>query len=361
MSVDQLWLNDYRSYSQLELCFPPGVTAILGPNGQGKTNILEAIGWLATMSSFRGAPTDALVRDGASSAIVRARIDADGREALIEAELAPGGRNRVQVNRNRLRRARDLLGSLRVTVFAPDDLDLVKGGPAGRRVLLDDALVSVQPRADRIRTDYERVLRHRNALLRQCAGRLTPEIAATLDVWDSKLTTAGEQLGAARSALVDALRPVVRDAYVALAPDVAEVSLDYDAPWRHDGLAIALTAARRDEVRRGVTLVGPHRDDLVLRIDAMPARTHRSQGEQRSLALALRLAVHRHVMAVTATTPVLLLDDVFSELDAGRSAALLASLPAGQTLLTSATGLPPLAAPDLVVDVTAGTAATRPR
>jgi DNA replication and repair protein RecF len=360
MQIEHLWLTDYRSYHSVDLALPPGLTAVLGRNGQGKTNLLEAVGWLATMSSFRGAPTDALVRHGAESAIVRAEVDDAGRSTRIEAELARTGRNRVLVNGARPARSRDLLGHLRVTVFTPDDLALVKGAPAERRRLLDDALVALHVRNDRTRADYERVLKHRNALLKQLGGRLSAEAEATLDVWDAKLTDAGERLGAARADLIERLTPRLQDAYLTLAPQTAEVSVRYEAPWREQGLGAALSAARREELRRAVTLVGPHRDDLALAIDGLPARTHRSQGEQRSLALALRLAAHREIEAATGSTPVLLLDDVFSELDEFRSAALLGSLPAVQTLLTSAAGLPAGIRPELVVDVDAGVARAQP-
>jgi DNA replication and repair protein RecF len=359
VQVEHLWLTDFRSYRSLDLALPPGLTAVLGDNGQGKTNLLEAVGWLATMASFRGAPTEALVRRDASQAIVRADVVDDGRRTRVEAELNANGRNRVLVNGNRPGRARDLLGHLRVTVFTPDDLSLVKGSPSERRRLLDDALVALSVRHDRTRTDYDRVLRHRNALLKQVGGRLDATAAATLEVWDHKLSEAGERLGAARAELVADLGPILQEAYVTLAPATAQVDAQYVAPWREAGLASALAAARREELRRGQTLVGPHRDELVLEIDGLPARTHRSQGEQRSLALALRLAIHRHVEERTGSSPVLLLDDVFSELDDRRSAALLGSLPAVQTLLTSASGLPPGTAPQQIVEVLDGTAVTR--
>jgi DNA replication and repair protein RecF len=349
-----LWLTDFRSYPSAELHFGPGLTALLGANGEGKTNLLEAVGYLATLSSFRGAPNEALVRGGATSAVVRAEGERDGRSLLVEAEIAPSGRGRVMVNRQRLTRARDLLGALRVSVFAPDDLELVKGGPAERRRYLDDALVATQPKLDALRTDLDRVLRQRNALLRQAGGRLTEEIELTLAVWDAKLVEAGEALAAARADLIDRLAPVLGLAYDRVAGRPADITVAYVAPWREQGLAAALDAARRDEVRRGVSLVGPHRDDVALHIGGLPSRTHASQGEQRSLALALRLAAHDVVTASTGSAPVLLLDDVFSELDPDRSAALLAHLPEGQTLLTSAAGLPPGAHPDVVFRVADG-------
>jgi len=347
----RLWLTDFRSYASADISFAPGLTALLGANGEGKTNVMEAIGYLATLSSFRGAPNDALVRSGASSAVIRAEGEREGRQLLIEAELASTGRGRVQVNKQKLARTRDLLGALRVSVFSPDDLELVKGGPAERRHYLDDALVARRPAFDSLRSDLEKILKQRNALLKQAGGRLTPDIESTLSVWDAKLIETGEALAQARDDLVTELGPALNLAYEQVAGRSVPVTTTYDAPWREQGLAAALEAARRDELRRGVSLVGPHRDDLVLHLDGMPSRTHASQGEQRSLALALRLAAHRVVTDATGSSPILLLDDVFSELDPDRSAALLAHLPPGQTVLSSAAGLPPGAMPELVLRV----------
>jgi DNA replication and repair protein RecF len=352
--LDRLWLTDVRSYASAELELAPGLTALLGDNGQGKTNVLEAIGWLATLSSFRGAPTEAMVRQGAARAVIRAEGEREGRSLLVEAELVASGRNRVLVNRQPLKRARDLLGVLRVTVFAPDDLELVKGGPAGRRRFLDDALVSSHPRYDALRGEVDKILKQRNALLKGAGGRLDGDAAFTLDVWDAKLVESGGRLADARRSLLGRLSPVLAETYDAVANRPADVSAAYVAEWSADGLEASLEASRRDDVRRGVSTVGPHRDDVDLRIGGLPARTHASQGEQRSLALALRLASHRVITEVTGSPPVLLLDDVFSELDAARSDALLANLPSGQTLLTSAHGLPPKAEPDLVLTVVDG-------
>lgn len=357
MLVRRLWLTDFRSYREAEVELAEGVTAILGSNGQGKTNLLEALGYVARLDSFRGAPPEALIRSGAVTAIVRAEGSVEAREVLIEAEIALGGRSRVYVNKQRLPRARDLLGVLRVSVFAPDDLELVKGGPSGRRRFLDDTLVALHPRYDQLRSDVERVLRQRNTLLKQCAGgsRLDESASFTLDVWDTKLAEAGEALAVARRDLVERLVPRLRDAYGAVAGlEKADVEAVYEAHWLDEGLAPALARSRKDDLRRGVTLVGPHRDELDLRIDGLPSRTHASQGEQRSLALALRLAAHEVVTVDTGSAPVLLLDDVFSELDPERSDALLAHLPSGQTVLTSAAGLPPRAKPDKILRITEG-------
>jgi DNA replication and repair protein RecF len=374
VQVRTLWLTDFRSYTSAQLDLAPGLTALVGANGEGKTNLLEALAWLASLSSFRGAPTDALVRRGAPFAVVRALADREGRELLIEAQIQPNGRNRVLVNRQPLRRARDLLGSLRVTVFTPDDLAIVKEGPGERRRFLDDALVSLHPRNDALRSQVDKVLRQRNALLKQTGGRLDEGAAFTLDVWDAKLADAGAALAAARIDLLDRMRPVLASTYDALARRPALVTARYDAAWASPAsplpggspetearraalagaLASALAEARTADVRRGVSTVGPHRDDVVLAIGDGPARTQASQGEQRTLALALRLAVHHVVTAAAESPPVLLLDDVFSELDPDRSTALLTNLPAGQTLLTTATTLPAEAHPDVVLHLVNG-------
>lgn len=244
-------------------------------------------------------------------------------------------------------------------MFSPDDLSLVKGSPGERRTYLDDTLVALHPRYDQARGDLEKILRQRAALLKQSGGRLTTEIELTLDVFDAKLVQAGEYLAKARGGLVAELEPVLAEAYRSVARVPAPVSAVYEPPWMADGLAPALLAARRDDLRRGVSTVGPHRDDLELTLNDLPARTHASQGEQRSLALALRLAAHDVITRRADTPPVLLLDDVFSELDPDRSAALLAALPEGQTVLTTASGLPEGAVPGLVIDVLDGRADVR--
>jgi DNA replication and repair protein RecF len=352
--VTRLWLTDFRNYETAELVpDPDGLTVIVGSNGEGKTNLLEAIGYLATLSSFRGSPGEALIRAGCSSAVVRAEGERDDRSLLLEAELHAGGRDRIQVNRQPLRRARDLLGALRVSVFAPDDLVLVKGGPGERRRFLDDVLVSLHPKHDALQRELDRVLRQRNTLLRQASGRLAPEVESTLDVWDAKLAATGAALVDAREALVTQLEPEVGKAYDQVAHTAADVSVTYQRSWAGE-LADAVAASRADDLRRGVTLVGPHRDELALAIGGLPGRTHASQGEQRSLALALRLAAHRIVGEAVGASPVLLLDDVFSELDPERSDALLTHLPPGQALLTTAGLVPESARPAKLVRVSGG-------
>lgn len=358
MRLRRLWLTNFRNYASAEIDLAEHLTVIVGPNGQGKSNLVEAIGYLATLRSFRGTAVDALIRDGSERAVVRAEGERDVRSLLIEAEINRTGRNRVLINRQRLTRARDLLDAFQVVVFAPDDLRLVKGGPAERREYLDDLLVALHPRHDALRTELDRVLRQRNALLKQAGGHLVDDIAVTLDVWDAKLASTGEELVAARLATLERLEPVLAGVYERLAESssAGKITLSYHAPWRDLGLAAALAAARRDDVRRGVTTVGPHRDDIVLAIEGLPSRTHASQGEQRCLALAMRLAAHHLITAAIGSPPVLLLDDVFSELDSARSAALLAQLPEAQTILTSASAPPAGSKPELVIEVRAGVA-----
>jgi DNA replication and repair protein RecF len=357
--LDRLWLTDFRNYESLDLFLAPGLTVVQGDNGQGKTSLLEAIGYLATLSSFRGVPNDALVRQGSPRAVIRAEGEREDRDLLLEAEIPTTGRGRVAVNRQPLRRARDLLGALRTTVFSPDDLALVKDGPGERRRYLDDVLVALHPRHDALRADVDRILRQRNTLLRQAAGhRADAELLTTLDVWDAKFAETGEALGEARDDLLDRLQPELLKSYAQVSGDRAaaagEVAAVYDAPWRAEGLAAALLKARADELRRGVSLVGPHRDEVVLTVGGMPARTHGSQGEQRSLALALRLAAHAVVTTSVGQSPILLLDDVFSELDEARATALVAHLPSRQAVLTTAGRIPPGVTAELVVRVTAG-------
>ena len=358
MIVERLELVDFRNYPVAAFDLTAGTTVVVGDNGQGKTNFAEAVAYLATLSSFRSAPPDALVRVGATTAVIRATIrDDDGRESLIEAELVPGGRSRIQVNRQRLSRARDLLGVVRVTVFAPDDLGLIKGGPAERRRFLDETLVALAVKYDAARLELDRILRQRNTLLRQAGGRLDESAQLTLDVWDARLAVAGDQFGHARATLVARISDHVQTAYEHLAGRPSAIELRYEPPWRQQGLAAALVESRAMDVRRGVSTVGPHRDDVETSINGLPARTHASQGEQRTLALALRLGAHALVADRTGSSPVLVLDDVLSELDPSRAAALLDHLPPGQIVITTAGVVPTAAAPDRILRIVGGTVA----
>lgn len=366
MRVDRLELRNFRSYRHAEISFPPGLTAILGPNGQGKTNLLEAVGFLSRLGSFRGAPPGALVTASSSgeppeatTAVLRGEVHAGERAVLIEVEMRGEGRPRVLVNRQRLNRRSDLLDVFQVTVFTPEDLVLLKGGPALRRDYLDEVLVAAHPPHGALVGEVDRVLRQRNALLKQVGARLSPEVALTLDVWDERLTESGERLARLRVELLARLEPYVGAAVDELAGITADVSLHYRASWGADGLAAALAAGRPEDVRRKVSLVGPHRDDIEIGLGGLAARHQASQGEQRSLAFALRLAAHRLITEELGLAPVLLLDDVFSELDPQRSSALLRALPEGQVMLSSAIDLPADARPDAVLEVAAGTISAR--
>jgi DNA replication and repair protein RecF len=361
MRLSHLSLRDFRSYAEVELPLDAGVTAFVGPNGQGKTNLVEAVGYLATLGSHRVAQDAPLVRMGAERAVVRGQVVREDRSLLVEVEITPGKANRARVNRSPVPRAREVLGILRTVLFAPEDLAVVKGDPAERRRFLDDLLVSRAPRYAGVRADYDRVLRQRNALLKSAGGGRRQVDLGTLDVWDSHLSTAGAELLAGRLELVDALRPLVDKAYAAVATtgttEAAErtvagpaaihyrSSLGADVPLVADrellsaALLNAISTVRRSELERGVSLVGPHRDDLVLTLGPMPAKGYASHGESWSFALALRLASYDLLRgeAGGGGEPVLVLDDVFAELDESRRERL-AALVAGadQVLVTAA-------------------------
>lgn len=355
MRVRSVSLVDFRSYREATTDLAEGLTAIVGPNGQGKTNLLEAIGYAAGLGSFRGAADAALIRDGAESAVIRcSAVGQREREVLVTAELSRSRSNQIKVNQQAVARRRDLLGILAVTLFSPEDLELVKGDPAGRRRWIDDALAAVRPSWGVLRTDLDRILRQRNTLLKQAAGRATSEVAVTLDVWDERLAVAGDELRARRCDLLDALAPRLAGHYRRISGGRHTAAAGYVSSWGDTSLGDALAASRTEDLRRAVTTVGPHRDDIAMTIDGRPARSHSSQGEQRSLALALRLAVDAELRDRCDIEPVLLLDDLFSELDAQRSAALLEALPRAQRILTTASALPPAMVPDQVVTVADG-------
>jgi DNA replication and repair protein RecF len=336
-----LAVTDFRNLASTVIELDPeGTTVITGLNGAGKTSLLEAAAYLATLQSFRGSPKEALVRRGAERAILRAETRTQGRVLTIEAEIQDSGRTRTQVNRQAVRRRGDLHEAFRVTVFSPEEISVVRSGPADRRRFLDGTLAVVDPKAARSSEDVEKVLRQRAALLRNSGRILRTDDAATLDVWDVRLDESGTRLVEAREHLVDQLGPLVTDHYARLAGENTDIGMTYVRSW-HGPLLEALVACRHKDVQRGVSTVGPHRDELELTLGGLPSRTHASQGEQRSLALALQLAAHQLATDRLGTAPVLLLDDVFSELDPQRSRALLEGLPTGQTLLTTAQPAPP--------------------
>jgi DNA replication and repair protein RecF len=357
-----LELADFRNYSSAAVALTPGANVFLGPNGHGKTNLAEAVCYLASLSSHRAGSDVALVRAGAERAVVRARAVRRDRELAVELELNPGRANRARLAGSACRRPRDVLGAVRAVLFAPEDLALVKGDPGERRRYLDELLVARAPRLAGVRADYERVLKQRTALLKTVAapkGRrrqqdtgTRPLDTSTLETWDAHLAGAGAELLAARLALVDELRPLVAKNYDAVAADGKPATIDYRASFElaapepgglgrdrlRDALTSALADARPAEIDRGVCLVGPHRDDVDLAVGALPARGYDSHGESWSLALTLRLAAYDLLRADDPDgEPVLVLDDVFAELDAARRARLAELVaPAEQLLVTAA-------------------------
>jgi len=347
--VERLEVVDFRNHDRAVVDLPAGVSVLVGANGVGKTNLLEAAGYLATLGSHRVGQDASLIRAGAASAVIRAAVRRAGRRLLVDVELRPGTGVRGRVNGAPVPRARDLLGVVRATVFAPEDLGLVRGDPEERRRFLDTLATQRLPRYHGSRQDYDRVLRQRNTLLRSAAGRLPASALATLEVWDEKLAVAGAEIWSERLRLVAALTPRVELAYQRLAGrddavDIAYVSsvagpgggLDADPAKLAQLLRERLVADRGREVERGLTLSGPHRDDLSFGLRGLPARTHASHGEAWSLALALRLASHR-LLAEEGEEPVLLMDDVFAELDRQRREHVAeAALAAEQTIVTAA-------------------------
>ncbi len=379
MRLTRLSLTDYRNYAEAEVMLGPGATTFIGANGQGKTNLIEAAGYLATFGSHRVASDAPLIRQGAERAIVRGVVVCDGRDSLLEVEINPGRANRARVNRAPAR-PREALGILRCVLFAPEDIAVVKGDPDQRRRYLDDLLVSLRPRYAGVRADYDRVLRQRTALLKSAKARgAVPSDA--LEVWDDHLVSAGAVLTAGRVRLVAAIRPLLADCYSAVSGTERDTGLRYRMSADRGGagadtgsagaepdpsetaepepdqekialaLREALAARRRAELERAVCLVGPHRDELELRIGGLPARGYASHGESWSLALALRLAGYELLRQDgPGGDPVLMLDDVFAELDSGRRDRLAALVAAAEQVLVTA------AVPE---DVPAGLAGTR--
>jgi DNA replication and repair protein RecF len=380
MHVAAVSLRDYRSYPAVDLTLGPGVTTLLGHNGQGKTNLVEAVAYLATLSSHRVATDAPLVRQGAERAVVGAQVVRGDRTTVVEVEIHPGRANRARLNRSPAPRVRDVLGVLRVVLFAPEDLALVRGDPGERRTYLDQLATTLAPRLAATRTDLDRVLRQRTALLRSAASvrrggtrRHVPPPDGMLEllaVWDDQLVEHAAELLAARARLLHEVTPHLRDAYADVAADASDgassagvssrgvagaryassvlsaiedptdVTVEpaaQDAAWWTPRLRQALGVVRRDELDRGVSLVGPHRDDLVLDIGGLPAKGYASQGESWSLALALRLGAYRLLDDPDgAGSPVLVLDDVFAELDTRRRARLAARVAGAEQVLVTA-------------------------
>ncbi|MFH8637838.1 DNA replication/repair protein RecF [Streptomyces goshikiensis] len=353
MHVSHLSLADFRSYARAEVPLDPGVTAFVGPNGQGKTNLVEALGYLAVLGSHRVSSDAPLVRMGADRAVIRAAVTQGERQQLVELELNPGRANRARINRSSQVRPRDVLGIVRTVLFAPEDLALVKGDPGERRRFLDELVTARSPRMAAVRSDYERVLKQRNTLLKSAAmarrhgGRYMD--LSTLDVWDQHLARAGAELLAQRLDLIATMLPLADKAYEQLAPGGGPLGLAYkssageavdsgEARTRealYEVLLGALSDVRKQEIERGVTLVGPHRDDVLLRLGELPAKGYASHGESWSYALALRLASYE-LLRSEGAEPVLILDDVFAELDARRRERLAELVAPGEQVLVTA-------------------------
>jgi DNA replication and repair protein RecF len=362
MFVDHLQLTDFRSYESVDLPFQAGVTTFVGANGQGKTNLVEALEYLSTMSSHRVASEVPLVRSGAIRAVVRAKVVAgldDPRQLTLELEINPGKANRAKLNRSPLRQAREIVGVLRTVLFSPVDIAIVKGDPSERRRFLDDLIVARWPRLAGVRADYERVLKQRNTLLKSLSGRFRggappADSEATLEVWDTHLARTGGELLEARLVTLADLAPHVSKAYADIAPTNNDATAEYrasvdldktrdaDQPNARANLSAALTAGmaerRAEEIQRGVSLVGPHRDDIVLSLGMLPAKGYASHGESWSFALALRLGGF-HLLRADGVEPVLMLDDVFAELDSVRRERLASAVRvAEQVFVTAAVG-----------------------
>ena len=359
MYVRHLQVTDFRSWEHADLELEPGPAVLVGRNGQGKTNLVEALGYAATLGSHRVATDAPLIRHGAARAIVRTAIVNEGRELTIELEITAGKANRARVNRGPVPRTRDVLGILRTVLFAPEDLALVRGDPGERRRFLDDLLVLRTPRYAGVRADYDRVLRQRNALLKSSGharrgGSGGGDALATLDVWDGHLARHGAELLGARLDLVADLAPHVTAAYAGVAPESRPATIGYrsgiadsipdeygttgraDVEVLTDALLAAMAAHRDQELDRGVSLVGPHRDELELTLDGYPAKGYASHGESWSFALSLRLASYE-LLREDGNEPVLVLDDVFAELDRRRRERLAeVAIAAEQVLVTAA-------------------------
>ena len=349
MYVRHLALRDFRSWSHIDLDLTAGRTVFVGPNGFGKTNLVEALWYSATLGSHRVATDAPLIRAGADRAVVSTIVVNDGRELAVDIEIAAGRANKARLNRSPVRSTREVLGAVRAVLFAPEDLALVRGDPGERRRYLDELATVRRPRVAGIRADYDKVLKQRTALLKSAAGaRFRGDRGAleTLDVWDGHLAEHGAQLMAARLDLVNELSPEVEKAYQLLAPASRPATVSYrsaiepieqtDVDYLQRGLLDALARRRDAEIERGMSLVGPHRDDLELRLGDQPAKGFASHGESWSFALALRLAAYE-LLRTEGSEPVLILDDVFAELDSARREALAAvAVTAEQVLVTAA-------------------------
>ncbi len=339
MHLGWLELQDFRCYESLSFTPEPGLNVLIGNNGTGKTNVLEAIGYLSRLRSFRGAPDAALVRSEAAAAVIRGGIERESGELKVEVELPAEGRRRILVNGKRPRRNSDVAIEVPLVAFLPDDLDVVKRGPGLRRDYVDEVAGHISPAAGADRAEYDKIVRQRNRFLRDEGHQADP---VTLDVWDERLAEVGGRLVSARLSLLERLSGYLTRGYKSVAGAGADgLTARYEAWWLddfepHRALLAALGERRRRDLDQRTTTVGPHRDEVGLYLGSRLARTHASQGEQRSVALALRIAAFGLLEDRHDRPPILLLDDVFSELDPGRSEGVIELLPKGQVFVTSA-------------------------
>lgn len=340
MRVSHLELANVRCWESLTLDIPAGNVALVGPNATGKTSILEAIWYVASLGSHRTSSDAVLVRSGATAGVIRGTVVSDGREDLVELEVVTQGRARAKLGGAAVTRRRDVLGTLRASIFAPERVFVVRGDPGERRRFADELLVQLHPRYHAVIREYERALRQRNTLLREAEGRLP----AGLEAWDQALAGPGGALCAGRADAIAALGPAAADAFAAVggttrlsvgySPNVAPPEDPTPEGWTA-AILQRLAERHHDEVIRRTTLAGPHRDDLVLEVDALPARSHASQGEAWLATLALILGSHAAISNRIGVTPVLLLDDAFGLLDPDRRERLAAALPAGAHVIAT--------------------------
>ena len=349
MHVSELSVRDFRSYDEVTVHFVPGINVLIGSNGQGKTNLVEAMSYLATFSSHRVSSDVPLVKKDRTSAGVRVVLNDEGREITLDVEINPGKTNKARLNGSPVPKAREVLGALLTVVFAPEDLNLVKGDPNERRRFMDDSLTLLTPSYAGIRSDFEKALRQRNALLKTAYGKNNADIMRTLDVWDAQLARAGAQVMAQRMSLIEQLAPHVSDAYLTVSDDRGPFEISYEtaldvqeatptAALLEAALLDAMSRRRKDEIDRGITLVGPHRDELKLELRGLPVRGYASHGESWSTALALKLGIFELLRNVSRHgDPVLVLDDVFAELDETRRRKLVDQVKGcEQTIVTAA-------------------------
>ena len=362
MFVKHLTLSHFRNHKNTDLPLEPGVNLLVGPNGQGKTNVVEAIEYVSTLSSHRVAGYQALINKDASGAIIRLKVSHQDRDVLVDIELSRENQNQLRINQSPVSRMRDVLGTVQSVVFAPEDIDIVKRDPSNRRAFIDQLLIQLTPRMAGVIADYERVLKQRNTLLKTARATGTKGSAlSTLDAWDESLIKFGSEIVQARLSLLERIKPYLTEAYQAIAiannepnvlmkssllgaqvvDDFEEAELEFLEITKSDSVPELyrekLVSVRQKELDRGITLIGPHRDDLVLLLGDLPAKGYASHGESWSYALALRLASAR-LLSEESTTgdPVVILDDVFAELDASRRQRLAEMVSGNEQVIITA-------------------------